>query len=166
MTNKEIIEQLENAIDLIKQDGKDWLDDRDIPILEACIKSLTAYECGEHANEWISVSEKLPKAFEFVNCTCHSLIDDREDWVVETVYVPQSPDSPYSDLYKKVFPTVAPLLANNISPSCNIYSFALSIDNDNLSSSFKELSSIFMSVILIYRGRFSSKTFPLSLAPY
>lgn len=44
MTNGEIIEQLENAIELIKQDGKDWLDDRDIPILEACIKALTALE--------------------------------------------------------------------------------------------------------------------------
>ena len=40
MTNEEIIEQLENAIELIKQNGKDWLDDRDIPILEVCIKSL------------------------------------------------------------------------------------------------------------------------------
>ena len=47
--------------------------------------------------KWIPVSERLPKAFEFVNCTCHSLIDDREDWVVETVYIPQLPDSPYSD---------------------------------------------------------------------
>ena len=44
MTIGEIIEQLENAIELIKQDGKDWLDDRDIPILEACIKSLTALD--------------------------------------------------------------------------------------------------------------------------
>ena len=44
MTNEEIIEQLENAIELIKQDGKDWLDDRDIPILEACIKSLIALD--------------------------------------------------------------------------------------------------------------------------
>ena len=44
MTNEEIIEQLENTIGLIKQDGKDWLDDRDIPILEACIKSLTALD--------------------------------------------------------------------------------------------------------------------------
>lgn len=44
MTNGEIIEQLEYAIKLIKQDGKDWLDDRDIPILEACIKSLTALD--------------------------------------------------------------------------------------------------------------------------
>lgn len=44
MTNEEIIEQLENTIGLIKQDGKDWLDDRDIPILEACIKVLTALD--------------------------------------------------------------------------------------------------------------------------
>lgn len=46
---------------------------------------------------WVPVSERLPKAFEFVNCTCHSLIDDREDWVIETVYVPQPSNSPYSD---------------------------------------------------------------------
>ena len=51
MANEEIIEQLENAIELIKQDGKDWLDDRDFPItnsllrlLETCIKSLTALD--------------------------------------------------------------------------------------------------------------------------
>lgn len=47
MTNVEIIEQLENAIELIKQDGKDWLDDRDIPILEVCIKSLKEIEESE-----------------------------------------------------------------------------------------------------------------------
>jgi len=46
---------------------------------------------------WIPVSERLPKAFEYVNCTCHSLIDDREDWVVETCYIPQPQNSPYSD---------------------------------------------------------------------
>lgn len=46
---------------------------------------------------WIPCSERLPEAFEFVNCTCHSLIDDREDWVIETVYIPQPSDSPYSD---------------------------------------------------------------------
>lgn len=67
MTNEEIIEQLENAIDLIKQDGKDWLDDRDIPILEECIKSLTALDkirteidIPKKYGEWIPVSEKLP----------------------------------------------------------------------------------------------------------
>ena len=47
MTNKEMVEQLENAIGLIKQNGKDWLDDRDIPILEACIKLLTASESAD-----------------------------------------------------------------------------------------------------------------------
>lgn len=46
---------------------------------------------------WIPVSERLPEAYEFVNCTCHSLIDDREDWVIETVYIPQPSYSPYSD---------------------------------------------------------------------
>lgn len=44
MSNVEIIEQLENTIGLIKQDGKDWLDDRDIPILEVCIKALIALD--------------------------------------------------------------------------------------------------------------------------
>lgn len=44
MTNVEIIEQIENTIGLIKQNGKDWLDDRDIPILEVCIKELTALD--------------------------------------------------------------------------------------------------------------------------
>lgn len=63
MTNKEIIEQLENSIDLIKQDGRDWLDDRDIPILEACIKSLTALdkiraEIEKIANEEQKYDEK------------------------------------------------------------------------------------------------------------
>jgi hypothetical protein len=46
---------------------------------------------------WIPISERLPEPFEFVNCTCHSLIDDREDWVIETCYIPQLPNSPYSD---------------------------------------------------------------------
>ena len=37
---------------------------------------------------WIPVSEKLPEPFMFVNATCRSLIDDREDWVIETLYLP------------------------------------------------------------------------------
>lgn len=44
MTREEMIEQLKNAIELIKQDGKDWLDYRDIAILESCIKSLKALD--------------------------------------------------------------------------------------------------------------------------
>lgn len=50
----------------------------------------------EQEPKWVPVSERLPKEFEFVNCTCHSLIDDREDWVIETVYIPLQ-NSPYSD---------------------------------------------------------------------
>lgn len=60
-------------------------------ILNLAIKAL------EQEPRWIPVSEMLPKAYEFVNCTCHSLIDDREDWVVETCYIPQLLNSPYSD---------------------------------------------------------------------
>lgn len=46
---------------------------------------------------WIPVSERLPKKFSYVNCTCRSLIDDRASWVIETCYVPQPSNSPYSD---------------------------------------------------------------------
>lgn len=52
---------------------------------------------SEIPNKWIPVKERLPEPFSYVNCTCHSLVDDREDWVVETCYLPQPPDSPYSD---------------------------------------------------------------------
>ena len=40
MTNQEAADELQYAINLIKQDGKDWLDERDIPILEAAISAL------------------------------------------------------------------------------------------------------------------------------
>ena len=67
-----------------------WNDRPTNKSMEMAIKAL-------RMSEWIPVSERLPEAFRFVNCTCHSLIDDREDWVVETVYVPQPYNSPYSD---------------------------------------------------------------------
>lgn len=51
----------------------------------------------EQEQRWIPVSERLPKPFSSVDCTCHSLIDDREDWVVETCYIPQPQNSPFSD---------------------------------------------------------------------
>ena len=60
---------------------------------EEIIKALEQ----EPKTRWIPVSEMLPKKFSYVNCTCHSLIDDREDWVVETCYIPLPPNSPYSD---------------------------------------------------------------------
>ena len=55
MTNKEAIEQFKYAIDLIKQDGKDYLDERDIPMLKMAIKAL------EQEPKWIPFSERLPE---------------------------------------------------------------------------------------------------------
>ena len=40
ITKEEAIMELQNTIDLIKQDGKDWVDERDIPIFEMAIKAL------------------------------------------------------------------------------------------------------------------------------
>lgn len=54
MTKEEMIEQLENTILLIKQNGKDWWDERDIPILEEAIKAMKTEQ------RWIPVSERLP----------------------------------------------------------------------------------------------------------
>ena len=40
MDKEEAIEQFKYAIELIKQDGKDYLDERDIPMLEMAIEAL------------------------------------------------------------------------------------------------------------------------------
>jgi len=44
MKPEEAIDELQYAIDLIKQNGQDWLDERDIPILEAAISALQEQE--------------------------------------------------------------------------------------------------------------------------
>ena len=55
MTNKEMIIELRYAIDLIKQNGQDWLDERDIPILEAAISAL-------RTQQWIPCNpSELPR---------------------------------------------------------------------------------------------------------
>lgn len=36
---------------------------------------------------WIRVEDQLPEPFTFVNATCRSLVDDRENWVIETLYL-------------------------------------------------------------------------------
>ena len=54
MTREEIIEQLNLTIGLIKQDGKDWLDNRDIPMLEECVKALSQEPCEDAiSREWL-----------------------------------------------------------------------------------------------------------------
>ena len=42
MTREEAIEQLQNCKELILQDGKDWLDERDIPLIDMAISALSA----------------------------------------------------------------------------------------------------------------------------
>lgn len=42
MTREEAIEQLQICKDLIKQDGQDYLDERDVPILDMAIEALKA----------------------------------------------------------------------------------------------------------------------------
>ncbi len=99
MTAKEIIDGLKFTVDMFLFDPttgetyKEPRNDMDKTTIDACKGAIELLE----QTMWIPVSERLPKAFEFVNCTCHSLIDDREDWVIESVYIPQPSDSPYSD---------------------------------------------------------------------
>ena len=57
MNNQEAINELQSAIDLIKQDGKDWLDERDIPILEMAVAALKAQEW------WIEAWRPLPESY-------------------------------------------------------------------------------------------------------
>ena len=50
MKREEAIEQLKNCKELIKQDGQDYLDERDFPLLEMAIESLSA---DRPKGEWI-----------------------------------------------------------------------------------------------------------------
>lgn len=50
--------------------------------------------------KWIPVSERLPKPYTYVNAICRSLVDDIENWVVETMYLPipkENDEQGYSD---------------------------------------------------------------------
>lgn len=47
--------------------------------------------------KWIPVSERLPKPYTWVYVTCHSLVNDWDDWVIDTIYEPQPKGSHYSD---------------------------------------------------------------------
>lgn len=62
-----------------------------------CVSIIEELPSAQPEQRWIPCSEMLPEAPGFVNCACHSLIDNREDWVVETFYMPHPSGSPYSD---------------------------------------------------------------------
>ena len=52
-----------------------------------------------NCSEWIPVKDKLPAMGTFVWVTCRSLIDDRDNWVIDTCYIPLPKDAnrKYSD---------------------------------------------------------------------
>ena len=67
MTREEVIEQFKYAIDLIKQDGKDYLDERDIPMLEMGIEALKNQEIGH----WIKDGDSYSDLYDFkIRCHC------------------------------------------------------------------------------------------------
>lgn len=67
--------------------GKDRRGIGDVMCSEIANSCLMAIKALEQA-KWIPVSERLPELYTFVYATCHSLVDDRENWVIETCYVP------------------------------------------------------------------------------
>lgn len=74
MTNAEAINELQSAIDLIKQDGKDWLDERDIPILEMAIKALEAQDVpdtnvGDTISRQAAIDAAIDAADDWDGCT-------------------------------------------------------------------------------------------------
>jgi len=44
MTREEAIQEFQNVKDLIKQDGKDWFDERDLGIIDMAIEALKEYD--------------------------------------------------------------------------------------------------------------------------
>ena len=87
--NKEVIEQLENTILLIKQDGKDYFDERDIPVLQTAIKGVKSLEAWNELKkevlEQIEVLKELhewgkaigmERALEIVNVFLQEMNDD------------------------------------------------------------------------------------------
>lgn len=64
------------------------------------LKELKQLRKQTKKGHWIPVSERLPKPYTYVNATCRSLADDRENWVVETMYLPipkENDEQGYSD---------------------------------------------------------------------
>lgn len=68
--------------------------------LAGWLKELKQLRKQTKKGHWIPVSERLPKPYTYVNATCRSLADDRENWVVETMYLPipkENDEQGYSD---------------------------------------------------------------------
>lgn len=59
MTRDEAIEQLQICKDLIKQNGQDYLDERDIPLLDMAIEALSAERTGEWIKTYIGQRTRI-----------------------------------------------------------------------------------------------------------
>ena len=76
---------------MTREEALEWFKDRKEMYLldDKCQQAEDmAIKALEQEPKWIPVSEKLPEPFMYVNATCRSLVDDRENWVVETIYLP------------------------------------------------------------------------------
>lgn len=57
MTREEAIQEFQNVKDLIRQDGKDWFDERDLELIDMAIEALSAdavqgEECDHCVYKW------------------------------------------------------------------------------------------------------------------
>ena len=62
MTQEEMIEQLENTILLIRQNDKDWWDERDIPVLEEAIKAMKMEPCEDCISRQAAIDTAIEAA--------------------------------------------------------------------------------------------------------
>lgn len=70
MTREEAIQEFQNVKDLIRQDGKDWFDERDIELIDMAIEALT--------NEWTPITVSEPNTSDHVLVTYKWDEDDYE----------------------------------------------------------------------------------------
>lgn len=61
MTREEAIMELHNCIELIRQDGQDYLDARDIPLLDMAIEALKMADSLERLHEIVHEQEEIVK---------------------------------------------------------------------------------------------------------
>ena len=110
MTNREAAEEIQKAIDMIRQDGKDWLDERDIPILEMAINALSAQpETHEERTETHGV--------------CLDAIDRQAVFdALDNIKIPRN--ASWYPYYQQALTAVSklPSAQPNLQPTCNLAS--------------------------------------------
>ena len=76
MTREEIIEELESVVGLIKQDGKDWLDERDIPLLGSAIEALGQEPCEDAVSSQMGKEQMIKYGFHAPDITVTEFVED------------------------------------------------------------------------------------------